>query len=370
MNDNNVLNGYIMSEDIPVVKVENDRITYRDYQRCPLMLREGDNILLWLKSRAADNSRVNTRLLKKALGLKKTGDIETSLFFNAATITDNFWFKDVNSSLEWEDVKFKFNHYAKLALNGDLEVLTYPKTRTPELTNIGSFDKCWVLEDDKWWLHKKANEEQKYCEFYISELGSKVLGFNMAKYEMLDNSIKTLDFTENGKYNFEPAYSIVKDNEDYDFCFKKLFELKPSLAPEYLKIIYMDSLCLNMDRHTFNFGVLRDSHSGEVIKMAPNFDNNVALMHNGKYPDIKTNTLDNFFIDFLNNNQDALDMFNSLKIENITLEKLNSITDNIETKINKEKINNYIFEHQKNLDRRIKDLEYNRIIKHKEEHLR
>lgn len=37
----------------------------------------------------------------------------------------------------------------------------------------------------------------------------------------------------------------------------------------------MDALCYNIDRHTFNFGILRKD--GDVIGLAPNFDNNLSL---------------------------------------------------------------------------------------------
>ena len=37
----------------------------------------------------------------------------------------------------------------------------------------------------------------------------------------------------------------------------------------------MDALCYNIDRHTFNFGILRKD--GEPVGLAPNFDNNLGL---------------------------------------------------------------------------------------------
>lgn len=37
----------------------------------------------------------------------------------------------------------------------------------------------------------------------------------------------------------------------------------------------MDALCYNIDRHTFNFGIL--IKEGEPIGLAPNFDNNLGL---------------------------------------------------------------------------------------------
>lgn len=48
-------------------------------------------------------------------------------------------------------------------------------------------------------------------------------------------------------------------------------------------MIFMDTICANPDRHTNNFGLLRDTKTGELIRFAPNYDNNMALISRG-YP--------------------------------------------------------------------------------------
>ena len=54
-----------------------------------------------------------------------------------------------------------------------------------------------------------------------------------------------------------------------------------SLADQYVELLMMDAFCLNADRHTNNYGVLRDPDSGKVLRLAPNFDNNIALISTG-----------------------------------------------------------------------------------------
>ena len=48
-------------------------------------------------------------------------------------------------------------------------------------------------------------------------------------------------------------------------------------------MIFLDTVTANPDRHTFNFGLLRDTDSGKLLGLAPNFDNNMALIARG-YP--------------------------------------------------------------------------------------
>lgn len=106
----------------------------------------------------------------------------------------------------------------------------------------------------------------------------------MARYELCDIGVKTYDFTENNKYNFEPIKSLMGDNEVYNDVFNVLVNINKEIAKDYLKIIYLDTLCFNMDRHNFNYGLLRDPDLGEIIMLAPNFDNNITLILNDKYP--------------------------------------------------------------------------------------
>ena len=55
--------------------------------------------------------------------------------------------------------------------------------------------------------------------------------------------------------------------------------------------ILTDFVITNVDRHWYNFGVLRDVDTGKVLGLAPNFDNNMALISRG-YPKTTVNKND------------------------------------------------------------------------------
>ena len=54
----------------------------------------------------------------------------------------------------------------------------------------------------------------------------------------------------------------------------------------YLDILFMDALVFNVDRHTQNYGLLRSRETGEILSMAPDFDNNMALISRGYASDL------------------------------------------------------------------------------------
>ena len=274
-------NGYLMSRNVVLAEIENGNISkIHNSALLPIYIARTQELRHWLEKRAIDAHRTNSRLLKKVLRLSERDDINTTLAMHAATITDTYWVKPADSSLTWDDIRYHENYFCDLALRGDLSAFSHPPSRTPELTNIGSFEKCWKMEDGKWWLHKQANDKELFSELFIYHLGND-LGFPMAHYEPCSGSIRSLDFTNAAQVNFEPAYSWMGENEDYIENYRYLENIRPALADQYLELLLLDSYCLNVDRHTFNYGILRDVDTGEILRMAPNFDNNIALLSNG-----------------------------------------------------------------------------------------
>lgn len=96
------------------------------------------------------------------------------------TIADSYWIRF--NDKEYEDIRFKRDDYCNLALKG--EECNCGFVRTPELTNIGSFEKCWKLIDDERWLYKCDNKLELFSELFISRLGKK-LGFDMADWSLM-----------------------------------------------------------------------------------------------------------------------------------------------------------------------------------------
>lgn len=277
---------YIMSKDVAVAKWQNNNLEVINEKMLPLYLKNTGNVEKWLETRAIDCHRANSRLLKKALRLTEKDDVSTVLSVNAATITDNYWIKPLNSYLTYVDVRFDNDYFANLALTGNYDsfnrAATGKTSKTPELTNIGSFEKCWKLKKGQWWMYKKANHDEMFSELFIYKVGIK-LGFKMAEYERGNGVIKTKDFTDNALVNFEPAFSILGDDEDYIKTVEMLKVVCPDAIGDYVKMLFLDTICANPDRHTFNFGLLRDADTGEILGLAPNFDNNMALISRG-YP--------------------------------------------------------------------------------------
>ncbi|MDL2327961.1 hypothetical protein LJC64_04875 [Ruminococcaceae bacterium OttesenSCG-928-A11] len=286
------VNGHLMSRDAEVAVLRDGMVEPMVDALLPLYFRQESATLdEWLKMRSIDTGRANSRLLRKSLGLSDASTEELVLSVNAAMITDTYWIRPEGSTLAWADIRFEQNSYASMSLLGSFSDFNQPGSRTPELTSPGSFEKCWRLEDGRWWLYKLSDLDNLYSELAAYQL-CRHFGYATAHYEAADISahgfigklkpgrgvIRTLDFTDGASVNFEPAAAIGLKSDDSAYNYKTLLAMAPALAAEYLDIVTMDTLIYNLDRHTQNFGILRDVDTGTILSMAPNFDNNLALL--------------------------------------------------------------------------------------------
>jgi len=273
----------VLSKDTVIGKVIDGILESTVPERLPLFLKRTGDVQAWLESRAIDNHRTNSRILKRALRLASKDDFTAVMAVNAVTITDNYWVKPINDDVtKYDDVFFKDNMFDELALTGDVNSFDLPPGKTPELTNIGSFEKCWRLEDGEWWMYKAGRNEELFSECMAYHIGEK-LEFPMAEYKATDKFIKSRDFTDNANVDFKPAIGIIGDTSDYIKIYEALKQINKAIARQYVLMCYFDGLIYNMDRHEYNLGILRNSDTGEIISLAPFFDHNIALISRG-YP--------------------------------------------------------------------------------------
>lgn len=119
----------------------------------------------------------------------------------AVTITDNFWIRQSGSNESYEDVRFKENLFADVVLEGKLDAFSdgrwqHPSS-SPELTNVGSFEKCWRFENDTWWMYKRGDGSEQFAELFTAAV-IECLGYAGTKYYLTSTGVKSKDFTENG----------------------------------------------------------------------------------------------------------------------------------------------------------------------------
>ena len=272
-------NGFLMYKDEVVAeirKTELVKVFKKDLLPIIMLNESPGSFEVWLQTRVIDTHRTNSRQVRRRLSVKTEVPKEIVIKARAVSITDSYWLKWENENISYEEVRKSLSDgLNSIALYGNDNDVNFKATDiTPELTNIGSFEKCWKLFNDEWYMIKKGSYKENFAEVLISNIAIE-LGFNAVKYEAIDEGrlVKCRDFTDNAEVDFEPMYSFVRDYWEIDDCVNIINEL--GFINDFLDITFVDALCYNIDRHTFNFGLLR--RDGEILGLAPNFDNNLGL---------------------------------------------------------------------------------------------
>ena len=182
----------IMSGDTLVAVWKNNRLDVINEALLPLYLRKIHNADMWLETRAIDSHRANSRLLKKALRLVEKDDVSTVIHVNGATITDNYWIREIGSDLTYNDVRFSDDYFSNLALKGNYDNNMALISRGYP-SNPGSKDLLITL------FNELMTEHPEYRE-YIPEITEKTVRKVLDKLNMRVKSQVIVDLVL-GRYN-------------------------------------------------------------------------------------------------------------------------------------------------------------------------
>lgn len=271
--------GYLMYKDKQVAEIKDTEfVKSLDDNLLPVIMinKNVGSLEAWLQTRVIDTHRTNSRQVRRRLSVRSEVPKEIVIKARAISITDSYWLKWINEDITYNEVRNRLSDGLNtVALYGNATEINFKDLDiSPELTNIGSFEKCWKLIEGCWYMIKKGTYKENFAEVLIANIAIN-LGFDAVKYEAIEDGIlvKCKDFTNNGEVDFEPMFSFVRDYWEIDDSVSIIKEL--GYIEDFLNITFMDALCYNIDRHTFNFGILRKD--GEPVGLAPNFDNNLGL---------------------------------------------------------------------------------------------
>ncbi|MCD8119682.1 MAG: HipA protein [Lachnospiraceae bacterium] len=238
----------------------------------------------WLSQRQAPKHRAHIEKLLRQCGCYNLdGFVRLT---HALSLNDTFWVKSRQSDLNWNDVSLYRNEFdetiARLAFEGGLYG-DYFSTTSPEFGTSGSFAKCWVREQDGIYLMKCGSEGfanaglEPYSEMYASEIASaichKSVPYTTQMYRgKLVSSCPLFTDEENG---FVAMIHFRKTTQPGELL---RFMEKYEAEDDFRRMLVLDALILNVDRHPGNYGMIFDTDTMEIKGMAPVFDHNMSLL--------------------------------------------------------------------------------------------
>lgn len=259
--------------DEPEFSEEEWSVDYRPLGYCELTS--------FLEQRKAPKHRKHIAELLERYGCD---DLEGFLkITHALSLNDTFWVKESDSSLTWAQVSLYRNEFDQLiseaAFDGTISQSDLSST-SPEFGTDGYYAKCWVREHGEIFLYKTGSALhvlEPLSEFFASQLAAWICP-NSVRYDLdfyHDKLIsKCLLFTSE-QVGLAKASSIFKGER----TIPALLAYFTSIGSEdsFRRMCVLDAIILNHDRHYGNFGVLFDTETMQVLRMAPVFDNNRSL---------------------------------------------------------------------------------------------
>lgn len=247
-------------------------------------------IIKWLSNRVIPKNRAFVDEILKAFGLSVNdtkGIIDICL---GLSLNDSYWVTPVEFEGKFADYNLfekPFSEALSLVAYTGVGSAEKAFSTSPEFTTNGMLRKAWRhIEDDGIYLYKGGTEgaanagNEPYSEFYACQI-AKAMGLNCVEYD-LENwkgilASKCRLFTDIDT-SFVPISRLIKDR-----TLKNALDYYTGLGKEFYdelcSMLVFDAVIYNEDRHFGNFGILRDNHTGKIIKPAPIFDNGLSLFN-------------------------------------------------------------------------------------------
>jgi len=291
----------------------------------------------WWTGRSIPASRMGVSDALETLGIYNTKLLLTKCL--GLSLSDHYWIKPYNKNILWEDVNFFDNDFSDdigdvlFGMNGKNDDFDFV---SPDNTSDGNLQKRWKIIDGKRCLLKSGStpfRQQPFNEVIATLIMNK-LGIEHVPYTItwIDNKPYSVceDFV-NKDTELISAWRVLqlrqKENHESSYlhyvniCKKLGIDIVPALD----RMIVLDYIIANEDRHFNNFGLLRDANTLEWISAAPIFDSGTSLWYDTSARGISTYDIP--CKPFKKKHSEQLRMVSSF--DWIDISKLNGIEDEI-----------------------------------------
>ena len=293
-----------MHKNVPVAKLELDEHTgvinkiseIINYEHLPIGVMKknkiADRAVLndWWVDRTIPASRLGIREALDLLDLTNTKSLLAKCF--GLSLSDQYWIKPDNTDLCWQDINFFENVFSEDIGNVLLSKVDEKKEfdfNSPDFTTDGCLKKRWKITNGKRYLIKGGSKpfiQQPFNEVIATKIMQR-LGIQHVPYTLIWDDDRPYSVCEDfvtSETELVSAWHVMqiqkKDNstsvyQHYINCCKALGV--DDIEAYVDRMIVLDYIIANEDRHQNNFGLIRNADTLEFIGAAPIFDSGSSL---------------------------------------------------------------------------------------------
>ena len=246
----------------------------------------------WWAGRSIPASRTGVADALETLGVYSSKQLLTKCL--GLSLSDHYWLRPYDSNITWEAVNFFDNDFSDDI--GDVLFGTNTKNDgfdfvSPDNTSDGNLQKRWKIIDGKRCLVKSGSDPYSQQPFneVIAAIIMKRLGIDHVSYSLMWLNDKPYSVCEDfitKDTELISAWRVLqlrpKANHENEYLHYVNIckELGIDIVPAIDRMIVLDYIIANEDRHFNNFGLLRDANTLEWIGAAPIFDSGTSLWYN------------------------------------------------------------------------------------------
>ena len=281
----------LMNKNTPILEVTVEKGTITSFGKVlandlmPVSLQDGfdlEKLNQWFGKRRIPEKREG---LKQARLLAHGFDEDRNYF----SLSDQYWVKQSPRD-SWRKLNFFTNRYSQEIGNLFFEPwnadLTKIKEPSPDRTTNGVLRKKWVQDEEgNSWLIKAGSviyHQEPLSEVLASIMLQKMDILPFVPYELVVEGMRFCSKCRNfvtADTEFVSASELFRRKPRkngvsvYDHLLHMCEDYQIENAKEYLdRMIIVDHVLCNPDRHLGNFGFLRDANNGKILGFAPLFD--------------------------------------------------------------------------------------------------
>jgi len=245
----------------------------------------------WLKGRSIPESRENVDKILSALNVLNTPAL--ALKSLGLSLSDQYWLKPTDEDIAWESINFFQNDFSDdigEILFGSKDSREFGVTiSSPNYTSDGVLRKKWVIQNGIRVLVKGGNDfisQEPYNEVIATRIMEELkiphvpytLGYIRNKpYSFCDNFIDSNTELVNA-WRIQSVLGQSPTDDRYGHFLKCCERLGIRNAKQSLeKMMVVDYILANRDRHYGNFGFVRDANTLEWVGFAPIYDSGTSL---------------------------------------------------------------------------------------------
>ena len=278
-----------------------------DKSRLPLFLANSNNEYLisnfnsWLSQRYSKNSSWFKKQQWNYNFLKLTNDLVIKSY--GLSLSDQYWIKPKSDDKTWEEINFFTNDFVFKSfitnLSREYNYGSVDVLYSPDITTGGEVDKAWIIENDVRILCKSSNTFlgiEPINEWIASKI-AEIINLPHVIYDikLLSNlekktMVSTCPTFINENTELIPAFQIIKKDDSVEYEYEKYIETLNNHginnAKEKIdKMILLDLIMSNCDRHMNNYGVIRDINTLKWLDVSPIYDTGRSLATS--YPSVQ-----------------------------------------------------------------------------------